>query len=45
VRLLAGRGKQGESRMMLVETCNWAAEGFDSADLQDSRALLEKLGE
>jgi len=44
VRLLISRGKQGESRMMLAETCNRAAEAFDSAEFKDTRALFEKLG-
>jgi len=29
---------------MLAEIYNWFTEGFDTADLKDAKALLEKLG-
>jgi hypothetical protein len=28
---------------MLKETYNWFTEGFDTPDLQEAKALLEKL--
>jgi adenylate cyclase len=28
---------------MLAEIYNWFTEGFDTADLQDAKALLDKL--
>jgi hypothetical protein len=29
---------------MLAEIFNWSAEGFDTADLKDAKALLDELG-
>jgi hypothetical protein len=29
---------------MLSHIYNWFTEGFDTADLQDAKALLEELG-
>ncbi len=43
-RLLAQTGKRDEARAMLAEIYNWFTEGFDTADLKDAKALLEKLG-
>ena len=42
-RLLAKQGRQEEARTMLAEIYNWFTEGFDTADLNDARALLEEL--
>ena len=42
-RLLAKQGKRDEARAMLAEIYNWFTEGFDTADLKDSKALLEEL--
>ena len=43
-RLLAKQGKRDEARAMLAEIYNWFTEGFDTADLKDAKALLDKLG-
>jgi predicted ATPase len=42
-RLLAKKGRRAEARAMLAEIYDWFAEGFDTADLQDARALLDEL--
>jgi hypothetical protein len=41
--LLAKQGKRDEARAMLTEIYNWFTEGFDTADLNDAKALLEEL--
>ena len=43
-RLLVKQGKRDEARAMLAEIYNWFTEGFDTADLKDAKALLDKLG-
>jgi len=43
-RLWQQRGKRNEAHQMLSEVYNWFTEGFDTADLQDAKALLEALG-
>ena len=43
-RLLASQHRRDEARIMLAEIYNWFTEGFDTADLIDAKALLEKLG-
>jgi hypothetical protein len=42
-RPLAKQGRRDEARAMLAEIYNWFTEGFDSADLKDSKALLDEL--
>jgi len=42
-QLLAKQGRRDEARMMLAEIYNWFAEGFDTADLKEAKALLEEL--
>jgi len=42
-RLLAKQGRRNEARTMLAEIYNWFTEGFDTADLKDSKALIEQL--
>jgi predicted ATPase len=42
-RLLASQGRRGEARAMLAEIYGCFAEGFDTADLKDAKALLEEL--
>ncbi len=42
-RLLAKQGRRDEARAMLAEIYNWFTEGFDTADLKDSKALLDEL--
>jgi hypothetical protein len=43
-RLWQQQGKQGEARQLLTPIYGWFTEGFDTADLQDAKALLEMLG-
>jgi predicted ATPase len=38
------QGRQAEGHQVLAEVYNWFTEGFDTADLQEARALLEELG-
>jgi class 3 adenylate cyclase/tetratricopeptide (TPR) repeat protein len=42
-RLLAKGGRRDEARTMLSEIYGWFTEGFDTADLKEAKALLEKL--
>ncbi len=42
-RLWQQQGRQTEARRMLAEIYGWFTEGFDTADLQEARALLEEL--
>jgi predicted ATPase len=37
------QGKQAEARALLAPVYGWFTEGFDTADLQEARALLEDL--
>ena len=43
-RLWQRRGKRTEARELLAPVYDWFTEGFDTADLQEARALLEALG-
>jgi class 3 adenylate cyclase/predicted ATPase len=40
-RLWQQQGKQDEARELLASIYGWFTEGFDTADLQEARALLE----
>ena len=42
-RLWQQRGKQKDAHQMLVEIYGWFTEGFDTADLQEAKALLAEL--
>ena len=42
-RLWQHQGKKRPARQMLVDIYGWFTEGFDTADLQEARALLEEL--
>jgi class 3 adenylate cyclase len=42
-RLLRDTGRREEARTMLAEIYDWFTEGFDTADLKDAKALLDKL--
>ncbi len=42
-RLLDSQGKRAEARAMLAEIYGWFTDGFDTADLNDARALLDQL--
>ena len=42
-RLWQQQGKRAEAHALLVPIYGWFTEGFDTADLQDAKALLEEL--
>jgi predicted ATPase len=42
-RLWQRQDKRDEARQLLTEIYNWFTEGFDTADLQEARALLVEL--
>jgi len=42
-RLWQQQGKHAEARQLLAGVYGWFTEGFDTADLQEARALLEAL--
>ncbi len=42
-RLWQQQGKRANARELLTPIYGWFTEGFDTADLQDARALLEEL--
>jgi predicted ATPase len=42
-RLWQQQGKRAEARELLGPICGWFTEGFDTADLQEAKALLEAL--
>jgi predicted ATPase len=42
-RLWQRQGKRDEARQMLAEIYGWFTEGFDTADLQEAKTLLEEL--
>jgi predicted ATPase len=42
-RLWQQQGKRAEARQLLELIYSWFTEGFDTADLQEARALLEEL--
>jgi predicted ATPase len=44
-RLWQQQGKRKQARKMLAEIYDWFTEGFDTADLQEAKALLEELSE
>jgi predicted ATPase len=44
-RLWQHQGKRAAAYDLLAPTYGWFTEGFDTADLQEARALLEALGE
>jgi predicted ATPase len=37
------QGKRDEARALLAPLYGWFTEGFDTADLQEAKALLEEL--
>jgi predicted ATPase len=41
-RLWQQQGKQAEARALLAPVYSWFTEGFDTADLQEAKALLEE---
>jgi predicted ATPase len=42
-RLWQQQGKRAEAHEMLADIYGWFTEGFDTADLQEAKALLESL--
>jgi adenylate cyclase len=42
-RLLARQCRRDEARAMLSDVYNWFTEGFDTADLNEAKALLDEL--
>jgi predicted ATPase len=42
-RLWQQQGQQGDARALLVPIYHWFTEGFDTADLQEAKALLDEL--
>ncbi len=43
-RLWQQQGKTTAAHQLLAPTYDWFTEGFDTADLQEARVLLEELG-
>jgi class 3 adenylate cyclase/predicted ATPase len=43
-RLWQRQGKRAEAHALLAPVYGWFTEGFDTADLQEARALLDELG-
>jgi predicted ATPase len=42
-RLWQQQGKRTEARELLTAVYGWFPEGFDTTDLQETKALLEQL--
>jgi predicted ATPase len=42
-RLWQRQGKRAEAHELLAPVYSWFTEGFDTADLQEAKALLEEL--
>ena len=42
-RLWQQQGKNEDARQLLAEIYGWFTEGFDTADLQEAKALLDEL--
>jgi predicted ATPase len=42
-RLWQQQGKRDDARALLTPVYNWFTEGFDTADLQEAKALLDAL--
>jgi len=43
-RLWQQQGKEVEAHELLAPVYGWFTEGFDTADLQEAKALLDELG-
>jgi predicted ATPase len=43
-RLWQQQGKRDKARELLAPIYSWFTEGFDTADLQEAKMLLEELG-
>jgi predicted ATPase len=44
-RLWQQQGKRAEAHALLAPVYSWFTEGFDTADLQEAKTLLDALGE
>ncbi len=44
VRLWRQQGQRDNARDLLTPVYGWFTEGFDTADLQEAKALLNELG-
>jgi predicted ATPase len=44
-RLWQDQGQRAEAYELLAPIYGWFTEGFDTADLQEAKALLETLGD
>ena len=44
-RLWGEKSRRGEARELLAPVYGWFTEGFDTADLQAARTLLDELGD
>jgi adenylate cyclase len=42
-RLWQRQGKRTQARVLLAEVYDWFTEGFDTADLQEAKGLLDAL--
>ena len=42
-RLWRDQGRRDEARELLAPVYGWFSEGFDTLDLKEARALLDKL--
>jgi predicted ATPase len=42
-RLWRDQGRAADARDLLAPVYGWFTEGFDTADLQDAKALLDEL--
>ena len=42
-RLWREQGKRAEAHELLAPIYNWFTEGFDTADLQEAKVLLDEL--
>jgi predicted ATPase len=42
-KLWQSQGKRDEARQLLMPVYGWFTEGFDTADLQDAKSLLDEL--
>jgi predicted ATPase len=42
-RLWQQEGKRAEAQALLTPIYGWFTEGFDTADLQEAKALVEEL--
>jgi predicted ATPase len=42
-RLWQQQGKRGQARELLAPIYGWFTEGFDTADLQEAKTLLQEL--